>query len=301
MGIVRAGGVTAESQTPGYEHAGPTVLRMLVGTRLRSLRESSGLTREQAGAAIRSSASKITRLELGRTGFKIGDLAELLLLYGVGDAVERATLLAMAEQANVPGWWRDYGDVVPAWFEPYLGLEQAARVIRSYEVQTVPGLLQTPEYARALIRYGMPRASRAEIERRVRLRMRRRELLHQPNAPALWAVIDEGALRRTIGGAATMRAQLAHLTTMAEKPNVTVQVIPFNAGGHTALGGPISILRFPERELPDLVYLEQLNSAIYPDRPGDNEYYWHIMNELVIKADPPRSTPVTLHRILNDI
>jgi transcriptional regulator with XRE-family HTH domain len=281
-----------------YEQAGPTVLRTVVGARLRRLREAAGISREDAGAAIHGSHSKITRLELGRTGFKPRDMADLLTLYGVGAGTERATLLAMAEHANTPGWWSAYSDVLPNWFEPYLGLEQAARVIRTYEVQTVPGLLQTADYARAVIRLGHEGASRRDIDRRVRLRMRRQQILHQPGAPALWAVIDEAALRRPFGTMATMRAQLTHLTEIAELPNVTVQVIPYSAGGHPAIGGPVTILRFREGELADVVYLEQLESAVYPDKPGDAEHYWHIMNRLVIKALSPAATTAFLYRLL---
>ncbi|GAA0366372.1 helix-turn-helix domain-containing protein [Actinoallomurus spadix] len=295
-----AGGV-ADSALLAYRQAGPTVLRMLVGAQLRRLREASGLTCQSAGAAIQASHSKISRLELGRRGFKQRDLEELLTLYGVDGGAERATLLELAELATAPPWWREYADVVPRWFEDYLGLEQAASVIRTYEVQFVPGLLQTPDYARAVIRLAHRDQPEAVIDRRVGLRMKRQRLLLQrPNPPKLWAVIDEAALRRPIGGAATMRAQLRHLLEIAELPNVTVEVMPFSAGGHAAAGGPITLLRFPEDDIPDVVYLEQLTNAVYATKTADVDYYWHVLNRVVIEAEPPSASLKILQRILRE-
>ncbi|MCO6008333.1 helix-turn-helix domain-containing protein [Actinoallomurus purpureus] len=274
---------------------------MLVGAQLRRLREASGLTCQSAGAAIDASHSKISRLELGRRGFKQRDVAELLTLYGMDDGAERANLLSLAEMATAPPWWREYADVVPRWFEDYLGQEQAASVIRTYEVQFVPGLLQTPDYARAVIRLAHGEQSEGVIDRRVALRMKRqRLLLHRPNPPKLWAVIDEAALRRPIGGAATMRAQLRHLIEVAELPDVTIEVMPFSAGGHAAAGGPITLLRFPEDDIPDVVYLEQLTNAVYATKTADVDHYWHVLNRVVIEAEPPNASVKILHRILRE-
>jgi transcriptional regulator with XRE-family HTH domain len=275
--------------------------RMLLGVQLRRLREAARVSREEAGYAIRASESKISRLELGRIGVKPRDVADLLTLYGVGDISERAVLLAVVEQANAPGWWLPYKDVLPGWFEPYLGLEQAASLIRTYEVQFVPGLLQTEDYARAVIRMGHEEASQPEIERRVQLRMRRRGLLRASGGPRLWAVLDEAALRRPFGSAAIMRAQVEHLIEMAGLPHVTLQVMPFSAGGHAAAGGPITVLRLPGEELPDVVYLEQLTTALYLDKPIDTEYYWHVMNQLGVEADAPAGTTALLHRIRREL
>jgi transcriptional regulator with XRE-family HTH domain len=279
--------------------AGPTATRMVLGALLRRLRESRGISREQAGEVIRASQSKISRLELGRTGFKLRDVVDLYELYGVTDQAEIATLLGLAKQANSPGWWHAYGDLVPGWFEPYLGLEQAAGIIRTYEVQFIPGLLQTPEYARAVIALGHSRE--AQVERRVELRMRRQEILQREQPPYLWVVIDEAALRRPIGGAAVMFAQLQHLIDLCDLPNVTIQLMPFHAAGHAAAGGPITLLRLPEPELPDVVYLEQLTSALYPDRREDIDYYRDIMNRLATQADPPTIAKATLHDILKEL
>jgi transcriptional regulator with XRE-family HTH domain len=291
--------------TPGdaalsHEGPGSTVLRMLVGAQLRRLREASRITCEDAGAAIRGSHSKISRLESGRTGFKPRDVADLLTLYGIHDEAGRATLLSLAEQASASAWWQEYADVVPAWFEAYLGLEPGASVIRTYEVQFVPGLLQTEDYARAVIRLAHHDAPDSEIERRVSLRMQRRLLLHRPHPPKLWAVIDEAALRRPIGSAAVMRAQLEHLIEMAELPGVTIEIMPFSAGGHSAAGGPVTILRFPEDEIPDVVYLEQLTSAVYANKTADVDHYRHIMNRLVIEAEAPSATTTILREILEE-
>ncbi|WP_214411665.1 helix-turn-helix domain-containing protein [Sphaerisporangium fuscum] len=280
--------------------AGPTVFRMLVGARLRRLREDKNISRAKAGYAIRASDTKICRLELGRTGFKLRDVADLLTLYGVTDNAEREMLLSMAEQAGVPGWWQAYSDVMPPWFEPYIGLEQAASVIRTWQVGFVPGLLQTEDYARAVLGVGRG-VTPAELERRVRLRMLRQRILTGPGAVKLWAVIDEAVLRRPFGGAATMRAQLDHLIRMSELPNVTIQMMPFGAGGHAAVGGPVSILRLPPAQLPDVVYLEQLGGALYPDKPAEIQQYWDVMNELCVDAERPAETVAAIRAMLKDL
>jgi len=283
-----------------HQQPAPTMLRMLVGSRLRRLREVRGVTAKDAGVVIRASHSKISRLECGRIGFKSRDVADLLTFYGVHDDAERATLLALAEQASGPGWWHEYGDVVPGWFEPYLGLEQAASTIRGYEVQFVPGLLQTEDYARAVISLGHGGAPDTEIDHRVSLRMKRQRLLHRPDAPKLWAVIDEAALRRPIGGIATMRAQLRYLIDIAGLPGVTVVMMPFSAGGHAAAGGPISILRFAEDEIPDVVYLEQLSSAVYVDKQAEIDRYWDVMNRVAVDAESAAATMTILGQILKE-
>src|SRR5499425_1586071 len=229
---------------------GPTVLRILLGAQLRRLREGQRITVEDAGKAIRASGSKISRLETGRVGFKDRDIADLLTLYGVTDEEEREALRALARRANAPGWWHDYNDVLPSWFEAYVGLEEAATSIRAYEVQFVPGLLQTEDYARAVTMLGHLGAPAEEIDRRVRLRMARQALLAEPRPVHLWAVLDEAVLRRPAGRPGVMRRQLQHLLEAADRPNVTIQVVPFRAGAHAAAGGAFSILRFAERDLP---------------------------------------------------
>ncbi|TDC68242.1 XRE family transcriptional regulator [Actinomadura sp. GC306] len=274
---------------------------MQIGARLRRMREEKGIGRAEAGRAIRGSASKMSRLELGRHGFKMRDITDLLDLYGVRDADERASLIELAEQARKPGWWQSYGEAVPSWFEQYLGLEQSASTIRNYEVQYVPGLLQTADYARAVIALEHHDAAYEGFDRRLCLRMSRQRILHRPIAPVrFWTVIDEAALRRPIGGPETMRAQIEHLIAVSEgMPNVKIQVLPFAAGGHLALGGPITIVRFAEHDLPDMVYLEQLTGARYPEGQ-EAARYQEIMDLLGIRAAQPATTTAFLKDLLND-
>jgi transcriptional regulator with XRE-family HTH domain len=282
-----------------HPRGGPTVLRIVLGTQLRRLREFRKISREDAGEAIRASHAKISRLELGRVGFKSRDVSDLLTLYGVLDAEERADFLALARQASTPGWWHRYGDVLPPWFETHIGLEEAASVIRTYEVQFVPGLLQTEEYARAVTRLGYPRSSVTEVERRVQLRMARQKVLEGPSAPRLWAVMDEATLRRPLGDGDVMRKQLEHLLEAADRPNVTLQVAPFAMGGLAAAGGPITILRFLEPDLPDIVYLEQLTSALYLDKGDDVDNYLSVMDRLCTAAASPKESVKFLRELVD--
>ncbi|NIK59749.1 helix-turn-helix domain-containing protein [Kribbella shirazensis] len=278
---------------------GPTALRMMLGGHLRELRERAGVTRTDAGWAIRSSESKISRLELGRVGFKERDVADLLTLYGVHDAPERDRLLALAREANDPGWWHRYGDVTPEWFDAYLGLEATAELIRTYEIQFVPGLLQTADYARAVARLG-PSGTRtdSEIERLVALRTRRQRALDREPPLKLWAVIEEAVLRRPIGGTDVLRDQLGALLEATARPNVTVQIIPLESSGHAATGGAFSLLRFPQRDLPDIVYLEHLTSALYLDKRDDVETYTQALELLASTSPPPQQTEQQLTRLL---
>jgi transcriptional regulator with XRE-family HTH domain len=266
---------------------GPTVLRILLGAQLRRLREANRITLEEAGKRIRASHSKISRLETGRVGFKDRDIADLLTLYGVTDEEEREALRALARRANAPGWWHDYSDVLPHWFEAYVGLEEVATQVRAYEVQFVPGLLQTEDYARAVTLLGHDGEPPRDIERRVRLRMARQSVLDRDEPPNVWAVIDEAVLSRPAGSQAIMQGQLKHLAEMSQRPNVTIQVIPFQAGGHAAAGGPFSILRFAEPDLPDVVYLEQLTSALYLDKPETVDSYLRVMERICMEAATP--------------
>jgi transcriptional regulator with XRE-family HTH domain len=278
---------------------GPTVLRILLGAQLRRLREAKRITLEDAGKRIRASHSKISRLETGRVGFKDRDITDLLTLYGVTDEEERETLRSLARRANAPGWWHDYNDVLPHWFEAYVGLEEVATQIREYEVQFVPGLLQTEDYARAVTLLGHDTASAREIERRVRLRMQRQALLDREEPPNFWAVIDEAVLSRPAGSPATMRGQLKHLADMTQRPNVTIQVIPFQVGGHSAAGGPFSILRFAEPDLPDVVYLEQLTSALYLDKPDAVDSYLRVMERICMEAATPAASSEIIANLLD--
>lgn len=275
----------------------PTVLRILLGSQLRKLREAKGITREEAGYLIRASESKISRMELGRVSFKERDVIDLLEMYGVADD-DRTALVGLARDANSPGWWHKYSDVLPDWFGVYVGLEEAASLLRVYEVQFIPGLLQTADYTRAIVKRGQPAASADEVERRILLRAARQEMLTKPGAPRLWAVVDEAALRRPIGGRAVMRAQLERLITATGEPHVTLQVVPFGSGGHAAEGGAFTIMRFPAAELPDVVYVEQLTSALYLDKREDVEKYSEVMDQLSVESAPPERTATILSEIM---
>ena len=284
MSTVQPGG------EPPVGTPGPIVLRMMLGTQLQRLREAADVTPEQAGYEIRASRSKISRMENGRVGFKERDVADLLTLYGVTDAEKRAGLLSLARQANAPGWWSTYSDVLADWFETYLGLEAAASVIRTFELQFVHGLFQTEAYARAVTLLGHRATPPEEIDSRVSLRLKRQDLLTVADPPRVWSVIDEAALRRPVGGRAVMRAQLHHLAEVVGLPNVTIQVVPFGRGGHAAASGSFAILRFAERELPDVVYIEQLTTALYLEKPEEVDSYMEVMNHLSTQALTPAET-----------
>jgi transcriptional regulator with XRE-family HTH domain len=281
---------------PGGRGSGPTARRLALGSQLRRLRESRGITAEQAAEAIRGSHSKISRMEHGRVGFKERDVSDLLTLYGVTDSEERAALLNLAKEANARGWWHAYSDILPLWAESYVGLEAAASVIRTYQIQLIPGLLQTEGYARALIRQGSA-ATEEEIARRGELRASRQEILRRPDAPQLWVVVDEGALRRPVGSREIVREQLAYLIEVADHPAVTLQILPFSAGAHSAMGGPFTILRFAEPDLADVVYIEQLTSALYLDKPVEVDSYLEVMEQLCLQAEPVANTTKLLKQI----
>jgi transcriptional regulator with XRE-family HTH domain len=301
--LVQQPGEESQDELSAAEAAsGPTVLRMLLGGQLRRLREAAGITPDRAGYEIRASRSKISRLEHGRVGFKERDVADLLTLYGVTDDGQRRHMLTLAEHANSPGWWARYDDVLPDWFETYVGLEQATSLIRTYELQFVPGLFQTEDYARAVTVLGHRAAPASEIERRVSLRLKRQEILARAEpVPKVWAVIDESALRRPLGGRDVMRAQLRHLIELTGSTQVTLQIMPFDRGGHSAAGGSFAILRVADSDLPDIVYIEQLTGALYLDRPEELDHYREVMNSLSAEAETPMESERQLTTLLKTI
>ena len=285
----------------GSDRGGPTVQRMLVGAKLRRLRTDVGITREQAADHIRASAWKIHRLENGQVGFKERDLRDLLDLYQVDDPQEVADTLALAREANAPGWWQRYSDVLPQWFRAYVDLESAAALIRTYEGQFIPGLLQTDDYIRAVVQGAHLDHTAEDVGRRVRLRMARQTVLTREQPPRLWAVIDEAALRRPVGGPEVMRGQLERLIDATKLANVTLQILPFDSGAHPAMAGSFSILRFGDQELPDVVYLEHLTGASYLEKRDEVERYLDIMEILCVEAEPPDRTVELLERILEEL
>ncbi|WP_189944533.1 helix-turn-helix domain-containing protein [Streptomyces roseolus] len=277
---------------------GSVVRRILLGSQLRRLRESRGITREAAGYSIRASESKISRMELGRVSFKARDIEDLLTLYGVTEETERGALLGLAREANLAGWWHSFGDVLPGWFQTYIGLEAAASLIRVYEVQFVHGLLQTEEYAHAVVSRGMPGATRAEIDRRIALRLERQKVLVSERAPHFHVVLDEAALRRPYGDRAVMRGQLKHLIEVSENPGVTLQVMPFSFGGHAGESGAFTMLSFPESDLSDVVYLEQLTGALYLDKREEVAQYGTVMEKLAKDSPDPAESRDLLRGLL---
>jgi len=277
------------------EASGPTVLRILLGTQLRRLRESRGITAQQAAKAIRASESKISRIELGRNAFRELDIADLLTLYGITDKTEREQMLSLAGQANQPGWWHRYQDILPNWFQAYIGLEESAESIRSYDTQFVPGLLQTEDYSTAVLELG--EFSLAETNRLVILRKERQRRFANGGL-RLWAVIDEMALRRPVGGPLLMRAQLAHLIDISDRPGLTVQVTPFPAGASYAAPSSFSMLSFATDDLPDVVYVEQLTSALYLDKRMDVEHYGAAMDKVSSTSLTPQRSKEFISQLL---
>lgn len=276
---------------------GPTVLRILLGTQMRRLREARGITAQEAAQAIRGSESKISRIELGRNAVREVDIADLLSLYGITDLGEREQLLSLASQANLPGWWHRYQDVLPTWFQAYIGLEESAESIRSYDAQWVPGLLQTEDYAAAVLAGG--EFSPDETERHVYLR-KERQRRFASGGLRLWAIVDETALRRQVGSISQMRAQLEHLYDICDQPGFTLQVTPFPAGAYMAPGS-FSILSFAARDLPDVVYIEQLTSAMYLDKRSDVDRYTEAMDKLSATSATPDESRQVIRAMLNEM
>jgi len=297
----RAAAQPGEGGVAGRE--APTAARMRLGAQLRHLREAAKISRQDAADALRASASKITRLELGRTGIKSRDLADLLRLYGT-DAAERESAMALARAGNDRGWWRDYGDAMAGWRQTYVGLEQSAIVIRGYEPRFVPELFQTPRYARALLTgmsdsfppHGDIYGNADKTERHAAVLARRQRILRREDSPHVWMVLDEGALRRPVGGPEIMREQLGHLIDVARLTHVNIQVLPLRAGGHIP-GGPVVLLRFPGERLPDVACLEHSAGAVYPSRPEEVAFYWDVLNQLATKAVPPDGSIAILERL----
>jgi transcriptional regulator with XRE-family HTH domain len=261
----------------------PTVRRRRLALELRRLREAARLTCEEVADHLECSASKISRVETGRVSVSPRDVRDMLELYGVPPQ-QRESLVQLARDSRQKGWWHAYSDTMQPQFVTYVGLESAAAEIRIYEVSLIPELLQTEDYARAVIRSGMMNSPAEDVERRVALRMARQPAITRDYPPKVWAVLDEAALRRRVGGAGLMRLQLEHLLAQATLPNVAVQVIPFGGGAHPAMGRPFIILVFPERVDTDVVYLEDLTSALYLEDVADVDRYNVFFNHLRASA-----------------
>jgi transcriptional regulator with XRE-family HTH domain len=288
-----------DSTSPSGDGPGaPTVLRILLGTQLRRLRESRGVTAQAAARAIRGSESKISRIELGRNAVREVDIADLLNLYGISDPAEREQLLTLASQANQQGWWHRYQDVLPNWFQSYIGLEQSAESIRSFDNQFVPGLLQTEDYALAVFQLGT--YTDEETDRLVFLR-KERQRRFASGGLRLWAIIDEVAIRRPVGNVDLMRAQLEHLLDISVRPGLTLQVTPFLTGASYAAPSSFSILSFAVDDLPDVVYVEQLTSAMYLDKRADVDRYAEAMDHIRATSYTPEQTKELIRTIIADM
>ncbi|MGW7577316.1 helix-turn-helix domain-containing protein [Streptomyces sp. NPDC054765] len=267
---------------------------MVLGKRLQDLREKAGLSFERAAAALDVTHATIRRMEKAEVGLKLPYVEKLLATYGVTDDDEIEGFLSLAREANKPGWWHRFRDVLPEWFSAFVSLESEANLIRAYQPHYIPGLLQTEDYAAAVVRAGMPHASAPDIDRIVALRMERQSLLTRDNAPMLWAVMDETVLRRPIGGTSVMRDQVTRLMEATALPNVRLQIMPFAAGPHPAMYGPFHIFRFPIPELPDIAYAESLVGAVYFDERNDVSQFLEALDRMCAQAAPAHTTEAIL-------
>jgi transcriptional regulator with XRE-family HTH domain len=288
-----------DSARPAHAR-GVTARRIVLGTQLRRLREAAGITRSDAGYVIRASDSKVSRLELGRVAFKERDVADLLTMYGISDPEEREQFLAMVRMANEPGWWRRYTDVIPSWFQEFVGLEESAARINTYELQFVPGLLQTEAYVRAVLTRGRPDYAPPDTEKRIKLRMERQRIIIEPNPPSYWAVVDESVLHRPIGGRRALREQLEFMLELTKQPHVTIQVVPNQLSGYAA-EGPFQLLRFAEPELPDVVYIEHLGGAVMLDGIEEIEIFSRALDRLTVDAQTPDQSRQMLAKVIAEL
>jgi transcriptional regulator with XRE-family HTH domain len=264
----------------------PTVRRRRLAGELRRLRDQAKLTIEDVAEKLECSSSKISRMETGHVGVNPRDARELLRLYGVSDDRLDA-LVQLAREARRKGWWDSYSEVFTGAF---VGLEAEASSLRAYQALLVPGLLQTEDYMRAVIRAARPDATVAEVEMRVKARLARQRLLTEAEPPRYWAVIDEAVLCRPVGGEAAMRAQLNWLVTRAALPHVTIQVLPFSAGAHSGMEGSFLILGFPEQADPDVVYVDNTAAGIYLEEPAEILRYTLMFDHLRAAALSPDDT-----------
>ncbi|WP_405900912.1 helix-turn-helix domain-containing protein [Streptomyces sp. NBC_00727] len=268
----------------------PTVGQVVLGKRLQDLRERADLSRDQAAKVLRVTAATVRRMETAEVALKIPYVQALLKAYGISDE-ENDAFVELAEEANRPGWWQRFHDVLPDWFSMYVSLEGAASLLRMYEPHFVPGLLQTEDYARTVMRTGAIGQTRPEdIERHVALRMERQSLLTRPDAPRLWVVMDETVLRRPVGSDEIMRAQVDKLLEATTMPNVTLQIAEFSTGHHPGTYGPFVLFRFAVPELPDMVYSEYLTGAVYFDARPEVASYLEVMDRMAAQAATAQRT-----------
>lgn len=270
----------------------PTVRRRRLAAELRRLRESAELTIDEVGEKLECSASKISRIETGHVGVTPRDVRDMLEVYGIEDD-GREALVQLAREARKKGWWHAYNEVFTGSF---VGLETDASSLHTHQALLVPGLLQTEGYTRAVIRAIRPDVTESDMERRVAARVVRQRLLTDAHPPEYWAVIDEAALHRKVGGPEIMRAQLERLVELAALPHVTLQVVPFSAGAHAGMEAPFLILGFPEQADPDVVYVENTTSGVYLEQPSDVHRYTLMFDHLRAAALKPDDTVVMVEQ-----
>lgn len=272
---------TSEGGDRVAPRSGPTVRRRRLGAELRRLREAKGWTVEEAATVLRSTGARMSRMERGRLPFRAADVADLLTAYDVTDAAQREPLLALVRETREKGWWHAYGEIVPPWFQIFLGLQAEASTIATFQGSLVPGLLQTADYARAVTRAHTPEMADDELRRTVDLRLDRQKILDNDDSPQLWAILHEAAIRCVVGGPDVMRAQLAHLRDVSERPGVTIQVLPFATGAHAAMGTSFTMLGFQDAGGdPEMVYLETPTGSLYLERDTDIRKYRSWMDRL---------------------
>ncbi|MEU3861137.1 helix-turn-helix transcriptional regulator [Streptomyces sp. NPDC028722] len=271
--------------------AAPTVGQVVLGKRLQELREAAGLSREEAARVLRVASATVRRMEMAEVALKIPYVQVLLSTYGVAGE-ETDAFVRLAEEANQPGWWQRFHDVLPDWFSLYVSLEGAARIIRSYEPHFVPGLLQTEAYARAVMEAGtIGQTSPETIERHVSLRMERQRLLEREDPPHLWVIMDETVLRRPVSARPqVMREQLDRLLEYGERDRVTLQIAEFAAGPHPGTYAPFTLFRFAEPELPDMVFTEYLTGALYLDSRREVATHLEVLDHMTARAGSARRT-----------
>jgi transcriptional regulator with XRE-family HTH domain len=259
----------------------PTVKRRRLAAELRRLREEADLTIDDVAERLEWSTAKISRIENARVSVMPRDVRFLLRTYGFDESdTGFEVLLTLARESRQRGWWQQYGEAIPDWFQVFVGLEAEAATIWGYDAEFVPGILQTEEYARAVHRAQLVNASSEEIDRLVRVRMERQELLKSDDAPELWLVLNEAVIRRVVGGRDVMRAQLERLVEASSLPNVTLQIVPFSAGAHPAMDGTFKLLTFPEPNDPHIVYIEYHTGSLYLEKPQEVERFRAAFNHL---------------------
>lgn len=284
--------------TQGQSASAATVRLLVLGKRLRDLRVAADKSLEDAATALGVSVLAIRRIEQGQVKWKPPYIKVLLEEYRVGGE-EARTFLALSAEANQPGWWYRYRDVLPDWFRAFVSLEEEASLIRAYEPHYIPGLMQTEDYARTVLRAGL--LDNEEIERRVTLRMERQRKLLRPGGLELWVVMDETVLRRPVMAPAMMRDQIDRLIELVALPNVKLQVIPFALFIHEGMYGPFHIFRFPFEELQDIVYVETVLGSFYVDQYDDVTAFQKALDRMSAQAPPPQRTEALLGAIRKEV